>query len=85
MRATASSAATVHNFEGSVSAAAFYYAVWPSLSAGTRCRLLRQIGPDPGGFGAKQRWVRTDPEDYFWGLAVNYGTNYDDVPYPSCP
>ena len=30
-------------YEASVSAAAYYYAVWPSLSAGTKCRLLRQM------------------------------------------
>jgi len=69
-----------NNFEGSVSSAGHYYAVWPSLHAGSECLLLRQIGPD--NYGATQRWVRT-----------KYGGFGDETvehlpgteAYPTCP
>jgi hypothetical protein len=68
-----------NNFEGSVSSGNHYYAVWPSLNAGSECHLLRQIGPD--NLGASQRWVRTY-DDTFWGYTV------EQLPgnelYPNC-
>jgi len=68
-----------NNFEGSVSSAGHYYAVWPSLDASSKCGLLRQIGPD--NYGATQRWVRTKYGG-FWDETVEHlpGTE----PYPTC-
>jgi hypothetical protein len=69
-----------NNFEGSVSSAGHYYAVWPSLDASSECLLLRQIGPD--NLGVAQRWVRTYG-DTFYGATLEHlpGTE----PYPTCP
>jgi hypothetical protein len=46
-----------NNYEGSISAAGTYYAVWPKLWQISECWLLRYIGPN--GHGADQRWPRT--------------------------
>jgi len=69
-----------NNFEGSVSSAGHYYAVWPSLDASSECLLLRQIGPD--NLGAAQRWVRTKYGG-FWDETVEQLPGIE--PYPTCP
>ena len=70
-----------NNFEGSLIAYPRYYAVWPSLTADSECRLLRQVGPDR--FDAKQRWVTTAPPGGFYDPIDEHLPGTED--YPSCP
>ncbi len=71
-----------NSYEGSVMvpSADRYYAVWPKLTAGSECMLLRQIGPD--GINAKQVWLRTSHGNFF-DQAIDVLPGFES--YPVCP
>ncbi len=67
-------------FEGSISAAGRFYAVWPSFSADSQVELLCTV---ISGLGAKQRWVYriVDPVTGAWDVTYEHP---GDVSAPSC-